>query len=205
MSETPITTRKTPFLERKNMEEETAEKIKKKIMRENLKPFYDFCNKEENFKDNILGKRIMVIRKENGLSQEELAKKSGINRSTIIYVENGKGKELSYYGTIEKIVSALNCDIKTFISFPENQKKWQRLFYHTRILNSEEDGLEEIPVIVELNHLKQRIFQLLETDYVSYKKNTNDEDILVPPKYLELLRMEIYKSFQTIDFLLNNK
>ena len=79
------------------------------------------------------------------------------------------------------------------------------MFYDTRILNSEEDGLEEVPVTVELNHLKQRIFQLLETDYVSYKKNTNDEDILVPPKYLELLRMEIYKSFQTIDFLLNNK
>ena len=179
-------------------------------MRENLKPFYDICNEEKNFKNNILGKRISIIRKKNGLTQDELAEKSGINRSTIIYVEKGKGKELSYYGTIEKIVAALDCSITNFISYPDNQRVWERVFSVISAPISDKDyeengGLVEGPVTVELNHLKQRIFQLLETDYVSYKKNTNDEDILVPPKYLEVLRMEIYKSFQTIDFLLNNK
>ena len=57
-----------------------------------------------------IGKKIMDLRKKNGLSQEELAEKSDISRNSISLIETGKINP-----TVLKVIdiaNALNIDIK---------------------------------------------------------------------------------------------
>jgi ribosome-binding protein aMBF1 (putative translation factor) len=44
------------------------------------------------------GLRLRTLRKEKGLSQEELALKSGLNRPYISAIEQGKGKAECFFG-----------------------------------------------------------------------------------------------------------
>jgi len=64
-----------------------------------------------NIKQRI-GLRIRELRKEKGISQEELAFKAGIDRTYMTSVENGK-RNISIIN-IEKIVLALDESIESF-------------------------------------------------------------------------------------------
>ena len=59
-----------------------------------------------------LGKRIKELRKENGISQEKLALLTGLDRTYITSVENGK-RNVSIIN-IERIVNSLNSDLPNF-------------------------------------------------------------------------------------------
>ena len=56
------------------------------------------------------GHKVQKIRKEQGLSQEELAHKSGLHRTYVGMIERAE-KNLTLVN-IEKIANALNVDIK---------------------------------------------------------------------------------------------
>lgn len=66
-----------------------------------------------------LGLRIKELRKERGISQEELAFKAGIDRTYMTSVENGK-RNISIVN-IEKIVLALDESIESFFKGFKNQ------------------------------------------------------------------------------------
>ena len=59
-----------------------------------------------------LGKRIKELRKENGISQEKLALLTGLDRTYITSVENGK-RNVSIIN-IERIVNSLNTNLPNF-------------------------------------------------------------------------------------------
>ena len=61
---------------------------------------------------DYVGKRIKVLRTEQGLSQEKLAFKSGIDRTYIASVESGK-RNISIVN-LEKIVNSLDTTFADF-------------------------------------------------------------------------------------------
>ena len=54
--------------------------------------------------------KIKELREKMGLTQDDLAKKSGVNRTTIVYLESGKEVNVTA-GTLKKIAKCLNVDI----------------------------------------------------------------------------------------------
>ncbi|WP_100627015.1 helix-turn-helix domain-containing protein [Algoriphagus formosus] len=61
------------------------------------------------------GQRLRVLRKDKGLSQEELAEKSGLNRPYISAIEQGK-RNVSLE-VMEKLAEAMSLNIKSLIDF----------------------------------------------------------------------------------------
>lgn len=68
----------------------------------------------------LLGKRILFLRKQKGMTQNDLAFKSGLGREYISTVECGK-RNISI-DAIEKISSALELPLKELFDFEENGK-----------------------------------------------------------------------------------
>ncbi|MGT2964575.1 helix-turn-helix domain-containing protein [Streptococcus acidominimus] len=60
------------------------------------------------------GTKIAEIRKSQGLSQEELAKKSKVSRSIISFLETGKEKDVKLL-TLTRLAVALNCTVEDFL------------------------------------------------------------------------------------------
>lgn len=57
-----------------------------------------------------MGNKIRELRKERGMTQEELAQKSGLSRQTIISIENGSN-ENALTGTLAAIAEALGTTV----------------------------------------------------------------------------------------------
>lgn len=64
-----------------------------------------------------MGYKIKELRKAKKMSQEELAKKSGVSRTIISFLENGKCVETKT-GTLQRIAEAL--DVTLAFLFQEN-------------------------------------------------------------------------------------
>ena len=62
----------------------------------------------------MIGKKIKQLREEQGLSQDELAEKSGGSRMTITYLETGVTKDVKL-GTLNKIAVGLDVALKDFM------------------------------------------------------------------------------------------
>ena len=83
----------------------------------------------ENIK-TLLGLRIREIRKQNKLTQEQLAEKIGIEIPSLSNIENGKNYPNSE--TIEKIATGLNVQIFELFIFehlkePDNKKMLEEI------------------------------------------------------------------------------
>lgn len=61
-----------------------------------------------------MGYNLKQIRKEKGLTQAELAKRTGISRATICRLENGTQKDLMV-GNLNRIAEALDCKVSDLI------------------------------------------------------------------------------------------
>lgn len=61
-----------------------------------------------------MGYNLKQIRKEKGLTQAELAKRTGISRATISRLENGTQKDLMV-GNLNRIAEALECKVSDLI------------------------------------------------------------------------------------------
>ncbi len=68
----------------------------------------------------LLGKRILFLRKQQGMTQNDLAFKSGLGREYISTVECGK-RNISI-DAIEKISFALELPLKELFDFEESEK-----------------------------------------------------------------------------------
>lgn len=213
MAKNRTNTEKIGFLARVKIKEKDYEKSKKTICRKMLKDFYDACNNDDSIKLNILGNRIKVIRKLKGMTQSTLAEKSYIDRGTIISIESGKQKNLSHFDTIEHIVNALDYDIKEFVSIYKTQgqdgksyqdeKKWEK--FQQRQFYVDESGLENVEFLpeCEINYIKAEIFSKLDAPNVYYEDEK--KKFVVPEKYVELLRINIFNAFETLEYLLKKK
>lgn len=58
-----------------------------------------------------MGSKLKEKRKSQGLTQEELAKKSGVSRGTILALESGKSEVVTKTSTLVKLAKALNSTV----------------------------------------------------------------------------------------------
>jgi len=65
-----------------------------------------------------IGQRIAALRKQNRLSQSELAAKAGVSRPTIDLLENGRATELGY-SKLARILSVLGWELRLQPIAPE--------------------------------------------------------------------------------------
>jgi transcriptional regulator with XRE-family HTH domain len=70
---------------------------------------------------NALGNKIKEIRKEKGMTQEELAERSGINLRTVQRIENGETTPRG--NSLHAISNVLNIELSSLISKHENENK----------------------------------------------------------------------------------
>lgn len=70
----------------------------------------------------FVGLRIKQLRKENSISQEQLALLSGLDRTYIASVENGR-RNISIIN-IQRIATALNCDLQSFFDSDYFRKRY---------------------------------------------------------------------------------
>ena len=100
------------------------------------------------------GKIIAWRRKQLHLSQEELAKAVGLNRSSISRYESGDAKKIPY-NILEKIASKLNCTIDYLqartddpyenLTLPQHDDQAERLMaYFRRLSPDQRDAVEAI-------------------------------------------------------------
>ncbi|MBQ6053028.1 MAG: helix-turn-helix transcriptional regulator [Clostridia bacterium] len=55
--------------------------------------------------------KLKEIRKSKGMTQEELAEKSGVSRGTIVALENNEGKVVTKTSTLLKLAAVLGCAV----------------------------------------------------------------------------------------------
>ncbi|RRJ67455.1 XRE family transcriptional regulator [Paenibacillus oralis] len=84
----------------------------------------------------IIGKRIKQLRKEQGLTQEQLAEKAGVNASYIGTVERGV-RNISIE-TLEKIIQGLDVPLAVMFQFHEtkNVDSWKDKAEVLEVVNS---------------------------------------------------------------------
>lgn len=81
-----------------------------------------------------IGLRIREIRKQRGLTQEELAEKSGLTAKFIGAIE--RGEYFASFAKMEEISKSLNCDFRHFFEMnylDESERNWphwsKRIFH----------------------------------------------------------------------------
>ena len=67
----------------------------------------------DNFK--IIGEKIKKLRKERKWTQEKLSEVSGVDRTAISYLENGK--TIPHESTLRRLAQALKVDVNSFLNF----------------------------------------------------------------------------------------
>lgn len=80
-----------------------------------MKSAAHYTNEEADFLKNI-GFRIQFFRKKNGLSQEQLAEKSGLSYSTISHIESTSSYPMSML-SLYRIAKALGVDPYQLLKF----------------------------------------------------------------------------------------
>ncbi|QIZ07624.1 helix-turn-helix transcriptional regulator [Priestia megaterium] len=95
----------------------------------------------------IVGDRIRKLRKEKGLSQEELAYASSLHSTYIGRIE--RGEKNASLESLEKIANALNEPIENLVSFTDDSKIQQDDFYilsrfHHLLLSKSENERNKI-------------------------------------------------------------
>ncbi|MCP3967168.1 MAG: helix-turn-helix transcriptional regulator [Lentisphaerae bacterium] len=82
---------------------------------------------------NSFSSRLIHLRKEKGLTQEELAKEINVSRVNLSYYENGQ--TMPRKKVLDKIAKVLNCKVADLIATPEHPIDW---------INRPEDCLDYI-------------------------------------------------------------
>ncbi len=73
-----------------------------------------------------MGYNLRKIRESKGMTQGELAEKSGISRITICRIENETQKDL-LVGNLNKLAAALDCEVSDLICEKNLDQKYSRL------------------------------------------------------------------------------
>ncbi len=73
--------------------------------------------------DTTVGERLFALRKERGLSQSELARRAGVNRTSVIFTENGR--TVPRPSTVRQLASALDVGLDDLLNgpIPEREAK----------------------------------------------------------------------------------
>ena len=93
------------------------------------------------------GKRIKEIRKNKGLTQEQIAEKIGIEPPNVSKLESGMHFPLPE--NIEKIAKALNVDVKELFDFEHHKTPEELKFEIQKMIDNNPDKLKEIYKLIK--------------------------------------------------------
>ena len=114
-----------------------------------MNPNLRYIGNEANFLKNI-GFRIQFFRKKSGLSQEELAEKSGLSYSTISHIESSTPYPMSMVA-IYRIANALDVTIKDLFYYDNDVNKLKEEMYHRiEVFGLDSREVYEISQIIDL-------------------------------------------------------
>lgn len=104
---------------------------------------------------NNLGEKIRQLRKANGLTQEQLAEKVGIDNKHLSRIE--KGRHMPTYRIIKKLADVLNIDIETLDENNTNEIVQPDKIYlkALHILNSAKSETEKKYYLEALQHAQK--------------------------------------------------
>jgi transcriptional regulator with XRE-family HTH domain len=119
---------------------------------------------EDNKKRTILAKNLIRLRKNHGLTQEELSKISGVSRRTIALYETKSAKPP--LDNIEKLAKALNVIIEELIEFKNNGNKLEDDFS-----NIDSRTLKKFKQILSLTPEQRHMVYSLVESLVKKKRN----------------------------------
>lgn len=112
----------------------------------------------------MIGERLKQIRREKKITQEELAEKSGVNRSYLSVVENGHSSPT--VEVVEKLAQALGVNLWTLLSEVDDR----HFVYDSDEMYEMSDGLRDFlndsdemllaqPKAAEIEELKRIVFK----------------------------------------------
>ncbi len=111
--------------------------------------------------NELVGKNIVQLRKEHGLSQRELAEKAGITHSAISSIENGKVSPS--VSSLQKIVNVFSLSLSEFFTFE------QRLDSQRKVVITAEElvemGSELISMKLVTNGNRKQVIGFLIEEY----------------------------------------
>jgi len=81
---------------------------------------------------NEIGDKIKELRKNKGLSQEELAESAGVNLRTIQRIENNESEPRGY--TLNQISKVLDIDVEQILNCGKQTDKNYLIFFHLSVL-----------------------------------------------------------------------
>jgi len=74
---------------------------------------------------DYIGKTVLIFRTDRGLSQEELAEKSGFTQGYISMVERGS-RHLGHLPSLQKVSSAFGCQLSELVRYAEELRERDR-------------------------------------------------------------------------------
>lgn len=172
-----------------------------------IKEFYDKCiyhrygiDADPGPKDyktgticgNMVGDRIKVILEKEGMNIKELAKWSGVARSSLHRFLDAEEPDIPKVATLDKIIRTLPIYLEDFLYSPDDFEEWKKGYTSGYVLNFGES-------IVDYDMFKRyAIFRLslpvaYEQDGKKYK---------MPAHIVDLLSKQIFSAFETADALL---
>lgn len=96
-----------------------------------------------------IARRIHDLRISQGLTQEKLAEKAGIDPTMFGRIERGQRANLTV-NTLEKIVTALDIDYPTFFSFGDSSDRTTVVLSRLALLDQPDEVLAIIESVIDL-------------------------------------------------------
>ena len=136
--------------------------------------FYTILKKNMKMKKekSTFNKNIIRLRKERGLTQEELAKLSGISPRMIIYYESEAGNPP--LNKIKNLANALNVDIEELL-LDSKEKKEKNQTLKNELLNINTKTLKRIKQILELSPEDRHVVYSLVDSLVDKNKKKSKQ------------------------------
>jgi len=165
----------------------------------------DFIKKSDHYKRMIiLGEKIYGRRKDLGLSQSELAKKTGVTQRIISELENGVYAPA--YGVSEvlynRLAQALKIDRDYLFSDKIDRRTFELYAYLYQQVKGDLDIMQfmKLPYFVDLAAVKDLGFQISNFSYVRWDYGPFDKNIYAYRTLFEGKKQDI-KLLYIVDFL----
>ena len=147
----------------------------------------------------MLGDNVKKYRKENGLTQQELAKQAGVSLATVKTCETNKSTPK--YSTLKKIASVLNVSVNKLNDRKKISQEWEK---YDRLLGEERLGRlrKDVDIASGLEHLLKGMGYTMTEDIdriiSSYTEDHFDEngvflgksEIIEDAEYLHIITKE---------------
>ena len=150
-----------------------------------LKNFYKDAKEALYISDTQIGFRLKHLRERMKLSRSELARRAGIDRSSIIRYENNE--LIPKPQTIEKMLDALYADVMLFT----NEGTAEEFIERCNLYYSE---LSENNIYKFRKEVEERL-----NNFFVYKHN--QENVVISDKIMDFLKSNIMAAFEILDTL----